>query len=148
MRTNAVVAALIGAMLLGCDDDDDPAGPELVTLNAAMTGAAEVPGPGDTDGAGTAEITLEDDGNEVCWDLSVSNLTLPATAAHIHAGATGAAGDPVVTLSAPDAAGMATGCVDADDSIVDDIIANPGGFYVNVHTSDFAAGAVRGQLTN
>ena len=147
MRTYMTVAALLGVALLGCDDDD-PAGPDLVTLTATMTGAAEVPGPGDADGTGTAEITLDDDANEVCWEITVANITLPAVAAHIHPGATGVAGDPLVNLTAPDATGAASGCVDADDAIVDDIIANPSAFYVNVHTSDFTPGAIRGQLTN
>ena len=148
MRTYMAVAALLGVALLGCNDDDDINGPDLVTLTAAMTGAAEVPGPGDTDGAGTVEITLDDDTNEVCWEIDVTSLTLPAVAAHIHPGATGVAGPPAVNLTAPDATGSATGCVDATDEVVDDIIANPSAFYVNVHTTDFPDGAIRGQLTN
>jgi hypothetical protein len=147
MRAYKAVAALIGVTLLGCDDDD-PAGPDLVTLHATMTGAAEFPGPGDTDGTGTAEITLNDDTNEVCWVITVANITLPAIAAHIHPGAAGTAGNPVVSLTAPDATGGVTGCVDSDDATVDAIIANPSAFYVNVHTTDFTGGAVRGQLTN
>lgn len=146
MRGYLVAAALIGATLTGCDDDD-PLGTDTETLSATLTGAAEVPGPGDPDGSGTAEITLDDDDNEVCWDIDVTNITLPATAAHIHIGAAGVAGGIEVTLSAPDASGNATGCVDAADALVDDIIATPGAFYVNVHTSDFPDGAVRGQLT-
>lgn len=146
MRSYVVVAALMGVTLLGCDDDDDPLGPDIVTLDATLTGAAEVPGPGDTDGSGTAEITLDDDDNEVCWDLTVANITLPATAAHIHVGAAGVSGSPVVTLTAPGAGGTSSGCVAAGDALVDQIIANPSGYYVNVHTSDFTDGAVRGQL--
>ena len=149
MRSYLAVAALLGVALVACDDDDeDFVGPELTTLTATMTGALEVPGPGDADGAGTVEITLDDDSNEVCWDIDVTNLTLPAVAAHIHTGATGVSGDPVVTLTPPDATGGVTGCVDASDDVVDDIIANPSGFYVNVHTSDFTDGAIRGQLAD
>jgi hypothetical protein len=31
---------------------------------------------------------------------------------------------------------------------VKDILTNPAAYYVNVHTSDYPAGAVRGQLGN
>ncbi len=142
-----VIAALAGVTLVGCDDDD-PTGPDIETLVATLTGPAEVPDPGDPDGTGTAEIELNDDDNEVCWDITVANITLPATAAHIHEGAAGVPGNVVVTLSPPDAAGAASGCVDSTDEIVDDIIADPTAFYVNVHNADFTGGAVRGQLTN
>ena len=148
MRRLLVVAALVGVTLVGCDDDDDPTGPDIETLVATLTGPAEVPDPGDPDGTGTAEIELNDDDNEVCWDITVANITLPATAAHIHTGAAGVPGGVLVTLSAPNAAGTASGCVGATDDVVDDIIANPGSFYVNVHNADFPGGAVRGQLTN
>ena len=117
MRSYIAVAALLGLTLVGCDDDETDPG-DLVTLNATMTGAAEIPGPGDTDAAGTAVITLNDDSNEVCWQISVTNITLPAIAAHIHPGATGVAGNPLVSLTAPDATGASSGCVDADDSVV------------------------------
>jgi LPXTG-motif cell wall-anchored protein len=114
-------------------------------LSASLSGTQEVPNPGDPDGTGTAMITLRTT-NEVCWDLKVSNITLPAAAAHIHAGEPGVAGPVVVPLSAPDANGMAMGCTNGDAAVVDRIRQNPAAFYVNVHTPDFQAGAVRGQL--
>ena len=148
MRSYLAVAILLGAALVACDDDDeDFTGPDVTTLNATMTGANEVPGPGDDDATGTAVITLNDDTDEVCWQINVANITLPAIAAHIHPGAAGEEGAPVVTLGAPDATGASSGCVDADDSLVDDILDNPSQFYVNVHTTDFTAGALRGQLS-
>lgn len=147
MRGIIVVAALIGVTLVGCDDDD-PTGPDIETLQATLTGAAEAPGPGDTDGTGTAEIRLNDDDNEVCWDIQVANITLPAAAAHIHEAAAGVPGPIVVALSAPNANGSAEGCIASTDEQVDDIIADPADYYVNVHTSDLPGGAVRGQLGN
>lgn len=147
MRKFLVIAALAGVTLVGCDDDD-PTGPDIETLVATLTGAAEAPGPGDPNGTGTAEIELNDDDNEVCWDIQVANITLPAAAAHIHEAPVGVSGPVVVTLSAPLANGTAQGCVGATDEQVDDIIANPADYYVNVHTSDYPAGAVRGQLSN
>jgi len=42
--------------------------------------------------------------------------------------------------------GSSSDCVDASDADLDAIIANPAGYYVNIHTEDFPAGAIRGQL--
>ena len=36
----------------------------------------------------------------------------------------------------------------ADAAHGDDVLADPGGHYVNVHTADFPAGAIRGQLVD
>ena len=116
-------------------------------LMATLSGAEEVPGPGDTDGAGTSTITLKPDTGETCWEINVSNITLPAAAAHIHEAPRGVAGGVVVPLSPPDANGMATGCVMAEAALMERIMNTPANFYVNVHTSDFPQGAVRGQLS-
>jgi hypothetical protein len=115
-------------------------------LSTTLTGAAEVPGPGDADGAGTASLRLRKGQAQICAELSVSNIMLPAIAAHIHRGAAGVAGPVVVTLPTPDADGNVQGCAAVARPLVEEILGNPAGFYVNVHTSDFPAGAVRGQL--
>lgn len=112
----------------------------------ALTGAAEVPGPGDPDGSGTALVTLNQGQLEVCFELTVEDIA-PATAAHIHVGAPDVAGPIVVPLAAP-TSGSSSGCVaDVDRELIKAIRQNPGGYYVNVHTADFPAGAVRGQLS-
>ena len=115
-------------------------------LSVALTGAAEVPGPGDPDGTGRAVIRLNQGQGEVCFELTVSNIA-PATAAHIHSGAAGVAGDVVVTLTPPPTDGSSKGCVSASADLIKDIRQNPGNFYVNVHNADFPDGAVRGQLS-
>lgn len=112
-----------------------------------LTGAAEVPGPGDPDGSGTASLRLNPGQEEVCFELSVSNIALPATGAHIHVGTADVAGPVVVPLTAPDESGTSSGCVSADRDLILDIMQNPEGYYVNVHSTEFPAGAVRGQLS-
>lgn len=115
-------------------------------LTATLTGSAEVPGPGDPDGTGTALVTLNRGQREVCFHLTVSDIAT-ATAAHIHEGAAGVAGDVVVGL-APPADGESSGCApDVDAALIDDIRKHPADYYVNVHNADFPAGAVRGQLS-
>ena len=116
-------------------------------LWARMSGAQEVPGPGDPDGKGIAKITLLPGYGTICFRIRVRALTLPATAAHIHSGDRGVAGPVVIPLGAPDAEGKAKGCVtDVDPALIRDIWMNPRSYYVNVHTSDFPGGAIRGQL--
>jgi hypothetical protein len=142
MRRSIVVIAVLALTLI-------PAGSALAggrTLTTQMTGAAEVPGPGDPDGSGSARITVNSGIGQVCWRISVENITLPAAAAHIHEAPVGVPGPIVVTLSPPDATGTSSGCADVDRSLAKDIRKHPSSYYVNVHTSDFQAGAVRGQL--
>jgi hypothetical protein len=115
-------------------------------LTTSLSGKNEVPGPGDPDGSGTATIRLQLGEARLCFQLSVSNITLPATGAHVHQGAAGVAGPVVVPLKAPDASGASSGCVVVPRTLVAAILANPAGYYANVHTSDFPNGAIRGQL--
>ena len=111
---------------------------------ATLTGAAEVPAA-DPDGTGFATIRLNTGQERVCWELSVSNIA-PATAAHIHVNPAGIAGPVVVPLSPP-TSGSSSGCATGlNPTLIQAIIDNPGGYYVNVHNVPFPAGAVRGQL--
>ncbi|MCA1600862.1 MAG: CHRD domain-containing protein [Acidobacteria bacterium] len=114
-------------------------------LRTTLTGAAEVPGPGDPDGRGRAVITLNQGQNEVCFKLTVSNIA-PATLAHIHSGGPTVAGPAVVTLTAP-TGGSSKGCVSASADLIKDIRQNPRNYYINVHNAEFPDGAVRGQLS-
>lgn len=114
-------------------------------LTAALTGAAEVPGPGDADGTGTFKAKLNRGQNQICYELSVSNIATP-TAAHIHVGAPDKAGAVVVTLQTP-VDGTSKDCVNVDRELVKQITQKPAEYYVNVHNAEFPDGAVRGQLS-
>lgn len=115
-------------------------------LSATLTGAAEVPGPGDPDGAGTAHVTLNQGQGEVCYELSVTDIA-PASAAHIHRGSAGSSGGVAVPLSPP-TSGSSSGCVSGvDKDLIKDIRQNPDAYYVNVHNAEFPPGALRGQLS-
>ena len=119
-----------------------PAAHAAVTkTHADLSGAPEGSYSGDPDGKGTADVDLDDEKNEVCYTLKYENITGPPTAAHIHAGAKGVSGPPVVTLDKGD-----SGCVKANPSDIKAIRDNPANFYVNIHTSDYGKGAIRGQL--
>lgn len=145
-------AALIGlALVLALVALARPvaAAPALQTMELMAElrgGAEEVPTPGDPDGTGTAMITLDMGSGQISYTINASNITLPAAAAHIHEGERGVAGPVVVPLTPPAADGTVTGTAPVDAALMQRIQQNPAGFYVNVHTSDFPNGAVRGQL--
>jgi len=117
-------------------------------LGAEMSFSATLADAGDGEpaGSGTASITIDPDTGEVCWDLSVEGVG-DVTASHIHVGAEGESGDVVVPLDVDGFSGTSSDCVDASDADLDAIIADPAGYYVNIHTEAFPAGAIRGQLT-
>ena len=54
-------------------------------IAATLTGAAEVPGPGDDNGAGLFEARVNPGTERICYTLAASSID-PATAAHIHQG--------------------------------------------------------------
>jgi hypothetical protein len=116
----------------------------LVSLTTTMTGAQEVPGPGDPDGRGTARILLLPDGRTLCYLLTATGIE-PATAAHIHRGSPTEAGPVVVPLSPP-TTGISGGCVAIDPALHQAIRTNPHAYYVNVHNMPYPDGAIRGQL--
>jgi hypothetical protein len=153
-----LVLALLGAMVLAGSasaaklDGAKHGGRPMAT---DLTGAEEVNpatgqrGAGDPDGSGTANITINPGHGEVCWEIEAENIMLPATAAHIHVGAAGTAppNNVVVTLTAPDESGSSSGCAQVSRELAKAILKNPENYYVNVHTSDFRGGAIRGQLS-
>ena len=137
---SSLVLVVVPTVRLAAQEEDQGGRP----LSTALTGSEEVPGPGDTDGSGQVEITLNHGQGQVCWDLRVEDIAT-ATAAHIHRGVAGVAGDVVVTLTPP-ADGSSDGCADVDRELIKEILQDPAQFYVNVHNADFPNGAVRGQL--
>ena len=123
-------------------------------VTATLTGAAEVP-PGDLDGTGTVTLRMIPGTAYLCFTIAVQNIMLPAMAAHVHQAPVAQAGPVVIPLTAPDASGKSSGCTNVvksgtttlDRTLVRAILADPTMYYVNVHTTDHPAGAVRGQLT-
>lgn len=134
----------VAALLAGCMTRPDP-GNQRAVLSVTMTGTQETPQPGDPDGTGTVEVRVDPQQNQVCWNLYARQIE-PATAAHIHRGAAGVAGPPVVTLTTPDGAGRSQGCETVEPMLAREMVLRAHEFYVNVHTASFPNGAIRGQL--
>lgn len=116
------------------------------TLTADLAGVTEGENPGNPDGSGSATITLDPDTGEVCWDMTAEDIGA-VTQSHIHTGAEGVSGGVLIPLDVDGFDGTTEGCTsDVAASDIQKVLDNPAGFYVNLHTADFPAGAIRGQL--
>jgi len=110
-----------------------------ITLTATLNGAAETSG-GDPDGTGSFMVEIDPDAGDFCYTLKAGSID-KVTMAHVHEGVAGANGGPVITLDVAEDM-----CIAVEPDKLKPIVENPAGFYVNVHTVAFPAGAVRGQL--
>jgi CHRD domain len=143
------VMGIVGAAVVTGASGQGSSDPGSIT--AVMTGAKEV-GPGGNKNAGDPQgrgsFAAVIDGRQFCWAIVVKNLGSKPVAAHIHQGGASAQGAVVIPLTQPKKGdpGTSSGCTRASASLLRSIGRNPGGFYVNVHTTDFPSGAVRGQL--
>ena len=136
MKTDRICVSLILAAALAAPTG---AWAAPVTLTATLAGAAE-PGGGDLDGSGAFSAEIDVQAGDFCYSLSADKIA-KATMAHVHSGAAGANGPPVVTIDiASDA------CIAVEPDVLKAIVAAPDKYYVNVHNAEFPGGAVRGQL--
>ncbi len=121
--------------------------PATKALTTKLTGAEEVPNPGDPDGKGRAVVSFNERRGTVCFKVTVKGIA-GSTAGHIHEAPVGVVGPIRVTLFGTRSANkLRKGCVeDVDRVLVRRILADPSGFYVNVHNAEFPTGAVRGQF--
>jgi hypothetical protein len=150
-------AAIAAAMLISVI----PASAQVVTMTATLSGGEETPAPLLTGAVGTATIWVDATAEELNVQLALFNFSTGTSAGHIHVGPRGVSGPVVITFPIPigrtgdlpltfrvgtaafsprPEIGIAT-MADAIQAIVG------GGAYVNIHTSQFGAGEIRGQLT-
>ena len=112
------------------------------TLTAQLAGSAET----DEDGTGTATVVLDPDAGTACWEMTAEGID-PITVSHIHEGAEGVDGGVVVDLALDGFEGTSEGCNEAAEAeVLQAIIDDPAGYYVNLHNEAFPGGAIRGQL--
>ncbi len=131
-----LVFLVAGALTAGADV-------HLNNFTADLSGANAVDDPGDPEGTGSATVVIDLDTSEVCFTITFDGIEDPV-AAHIHEGGADVNGGVVVDFDWPNSLG--DGCVAGDAAVVAAIVADPSGYYVNVHTAEFPASAIRGQL--
>jgi len=148
----SAVALTVVLAFSACSSDDDatPATNNNASESVSVTldTTLEMPAPvGVPDGAsGTADISVDANGI-VTATLGVSNLTGPATMAHIHRAFAGSNGPVLIGLASEDGGSTWTVPADARALTESEVGAfNRGELYFNVHTEANPAGEIRGQI--
>lgn len=141
---------------------DEPVGE---SFQASLSGADEVP-PVATRGRGHLSLDVAPDGSSIDYELSFSDLSSPSTAAHLHLGQSGVNGPIFAFLcggagqqGCPGVSGNVAGTLFAEDILAvpdrgleaGDLasalrLIRAGAVYVNVHTTLFPSGEIRGQV--
>jgi len=118
------------------------------TLGAVLTGSQEVPSRA-VPGFGNATVTFDASRQNAAITITVTNLGSPINNFHIHEAPAGTNGPVVVDIIGMGGQfvnGTMTGTFAVSPAVAQRMVQNPAGFYVNVHTTQFSGGAVRGQL--
>jgi hypothetical protein len=110
-------------------------------VKVALTGAEETP-PVTTSASGTGTIKIAKDKSV---SGSIKTVGIEGTAAHIHVGAPGVAGPPIITL---EKSSDGVWSVPADAKLTDEQYATfkAGNLYVNIHSAEHKPGEIRAQL--
>ncbi|MEE4199710.1 CHRD domain-containing protein [Erythrobacter sp.] len=145
MRIPALVLIAAAMPLAGCETIQEAYTEQIsTTYTAELSGANEVH-RGDPDASGTAEVSFADELTRVCWDLNDLEGLGPITGAHIHRGAAGTDGPVVLAFSQATEGGW-RGCSSKTEWVQQAFDEGLENYYVNVHTAEYPAGAIRGQL--
>lgn len=114
---------------------------------AVINGGQEVP-PADSPALGNAFLTYDTATKMLCYAISFTDLIAPEAAAHFHGPASAGenAGVLFFITPGPSAVGSPkTGCVGPLDAKARAAL-NRGRVYINVHSSAFPGGEIRGQV--
>lgn len=111
----------------------------------------EVPTGGNDGGSGVARLDFDETRGTACYVVEWKGLEGDVTAGHLHEGPRGDPNGPHAIDFFNDqhfagTQGRTEDCVTSTRDKIRDVLANPTGYYVNIHTTAFKPGAIRGQL--
>jgi CHRD domain len=144
--TTFALVALASWSLVGCATAEEAIGETISkTQRAALSGSEIVSSAGDRDGYAQAEVSVNDVLNQICYDINkVRNLN-DITSILLNRGRKGQTGPVVLRFSQANEGGWKN-CVKRSEWLEDQVEWKPGNYYVQISTTDFPQGAIRGQL--
>ena len=121
---------------------------KTVTFDVPLSGQAQVP-PVNTQGKGTAAISYDPSSRGVSWNIVYQGLDSDVTMAHFHGPAPDGKNGPVqVWLTKRGTTLPPSGSIKGSATLTpaQAKMFTDGQMYINVHTKDHPAGAIRGQV--
>lgn len=161
MKRLALVTCMAALALAGCgsSNNNNPSGPSNITVfTVPLRPSNEVPPVtnAESSGTGTAVITVHSDTNTIDFSVNMSGFPSGTVirAAHIHPGTAGNNGGVLVDTGLTGAGGVTldngsgtfTRSANTSAENITNILANPQGFYFNIHSATNGGGVARGQL--
>jgi hypothetical protein len=147
-----LACAVLTLVIISCKKSSDtPTGPQIVKeLTVALSASFENPAPAGRTETSTASIKIYDD-NSLTVDATINNLSASdnLTLSHIHTG------DPVTNGPVlQDFKPVFTGNVlkatvtGLRTTLIDSLKAGTADLYMNIHSTQFPSGLLRGQIFN
>jgi hypothetical protein len=146
------ICAVLTLVIISCKKSSDaPVGPQIVKeLTVALSASFENPAPAGRTESSTATLKIYDD-NSMTVDATVNNLSATdnLTLSHIHTGDPVTNG-PVILDFKPVFTGniLKATITGIRTTFIDSLKAGTADLYINVHSSQFPAGLLRGQIFN
>ena len=141
LRT-ALAAGLVALAAAGCGDMRPSQKMEI--YEATLSGAQEVP-PAATSASGMAEVMYNQNTSVLSWKVTYTGLSAAATAGHIHGPAAMGANAGVKVPFAPNVTAQPI-AGEMKIALGDYADLAAGLYYVNIHSTQFPGGEIRGQL--
>jgi hypothetical protein len=138
-----LISILAGTALAGCTTVREAVTEAVAgTHDASLTGAQVVGMSADADGSATAQLTVSDALDQICYDVNDLRNVGNVTRAGLYRGPMGANGTPVMWLK-QDETGDWKNCVNKSDWLEKSLDRSYTNYYIQIETD---TGAIRGQF--
>lgn len=144
-RTSAMILAPALLATAACGTIEEGVAEAVADTKRAVLTGSEVVGRGDPDGSASAELSISDELDQICYDVNnVRNLGM-VTGAAIYRGGKGTNGRLVMRLREANEGGWKN-CVKRSEWVESALERSSGAYYIQLSTSEHPNGAVRGQF--
>jgi hypothetical protein len=148
IAATAALGIFGAAALAGCATLEEAAVQAVSTTHhATLTGSEVVTSRGDPDGYARAQLSVSNELDAICYDVGDIRNVAPITSLTINRARRGQVGPAVLRVNQANE-GVWKNCVKRSEWLERSFEYAPGAFYVQISTTEYPNGAIRGQFHN